>query len=50
MGAVKDLTGKKFGRLTVIEQHGFTKKNKYGSRQAIWYCKCDCGNYRERQK
>ena len=47
MGKVKDLTGKKFGRLTVIEQHGFTEKNKHGSKQAIWYCKCDCGNYCE---
>lgn len=35
MAKVKDLTGKKFGRLTVIEQHGFTEKNKYGNRQAI---------------
>lgn len=44
---VKNLIGLKYGRLTVVEQHGFTEKNKYGSRQAIWYCKCDCGNYCE---
>ena len=48
MGTVKDLTGQKFGRLTVIEQHGFGKPNKNGSRYAMWYCKCDCGNYCER--
>ena len=48
MGIVKDLRGQKFGKLTVIEQHGFTKPNKNGSRYAIWYCKCDCGNYCER--
>ena len=47
MGRVKDLTGRKFGRLTVIEQHGFTEKNKYGYRYAVWFCKCDCGNYCE---
>lgn len=47
IGEVKDLTGRKYGRLTVIEQHGFTERNKHGSRQAIWYCKCDCGNYCE---
>lgn len=47
MSYVKDLTGQKFGRLTVIEQHGFTEKNKYGTRYAVWYCKCDCGNYCE---
>ena len=44
---VKNLIGLKFGRLTVVEQHGFTKMNKNGSRQAVWYCKCDCGNYCE---
>ena len=47
MAKVRDLTGQKFGRLTAIEQHGFTEKNKHGQRQAIWYCKCDCGNYCE---
>ena len=47
MFKVKDLTGQKFGRLTVIEQHGYTEKNKYGTRYAVWYCKCDCGNYCE---
>ncbi len=36
---VKDLTGKKFGRLTVIEQCG---RNKQGG--VLWQCKCDCGN------
>ena len=48
MSRVKDLVGQKFGRLTVIEQRGFTEPNKYGHRHAIWYCKCDCGNYVER--
>lgn len=48
MGVVKNLVGQKFGRLTVIEQHGYGKPNKHGSRYAIWYCLCDCGNYCER--
>ena len=30
MGKFKDLSGKKFGRLTVICQNGFTNPNKYG--------------------
>ena len=47
MSKVRDLTGMRFGRLTVIEQHGFTERNKHGSRQALWLCKCDCGNYCE---
>lgn len=34
-----DLTGKRFGRLTVLERNGKDKANK-----AIWLCQCDCGN------
>ena len=39
MGKFKDLTGMKFGWLTVIEK---ADKNKCG--QWRWRCKCDCGN------
>lgn len=35
-----DLTGKRFGRLTVIEQSSSTERGL-----ARWLCKCDCGNY-----
>lgn len=35
-----DLTGKKIGRLTVLQE---TKKRE-GSGSIIWKCKCDCGN------
>jgi len=42
----KDLTGKRFGRLTVLEYAG-TKYNKDGKNaRAQWKCKCDCGNIR----
>lgn len=34
-----DMTGKKYGRLQVIEHTGFTP---YGS--ALWKCQCECGN------
>lgn len=34
----KDLTGKRFGRLTVIKRIGNNGK------QALWLCECDCGN------
>lgn len=37
---VKDLTGQRFGRLTVIE-----RKESYNGKKARWLCKCDCGNY-----
>lgn len=38
MGKIKDLTGKKFGRLTAMKIEHFGIKNK-----AYWLCKCDCG-------
>ena len=37
-GIIKDITGQRFGRLTVIENVGRDKH-----RQVIWRCKCDCG-------
>lgn len=39
MGSFKDLTGQKFGRLTVLEK---TEQRKQGS--VVWKCKCECGN------
>ncbi len=36
----KDLTNKKFGKLTVIEK---TNKRQDGG-SIVWKCKCDCGN------
>lgn len=36
---VKDLTGERFGRLTVIERAGSNKHNN-----SLWLCECDCGN------
>lgn len=38
MGKVVDLTGQRFGRLTVIRRSGTGK-----GRQSQWFCKCDCG-------
>jgi hypothetical protein len=35
---IKDLTGKKFGRLTVINYYG---QNKHKS--SLWNCQCECG-------
>lgn len=38
---IKDLTGKRFGELTV-----YCLANKRGNdRSAYWHCECDCGNY-----
>jgi hypothetical protein len=38
MSKIKDLTGQRFGRLTVI---GLSGRLNGG---AAWLCKCDCGN------
>lgn len=38
MSRIIDLTGKKFGRLTVIE------KSEYNGGYICWLCKCECGN------
>lgn len=38
MGIVKDISGKRFGRLTAIEI------SHKANRRMIWECKCDCGN------
>lgn len=40
---VEDLTGKRFGRLTVIERKDKVN-NKTGKNSIAWICKCDCGN------
>lgn len=37
---VVEITGQKFGQLTVIEQAG---RDKWG--QVLWKCMCDCGNH-----
>ena len=38
-GILKDETGKRFGRLVVIERD--YDKSKH---DAFWFCRCDCGN------
>jgi len=40
MGKIIDITGQKFGLLTVIENVG-----KIDGRNYYWKCKCDCGEY-----
>lgn len=37
--AIKDMTGMKFGRLTVIDFHGMNNR-----KSAVWKCVCLCGN------
>ena len=42
MGKIIDLTGQKFGRLTVKYKAG---KDSRG--ESIWHCVCECGNTKE---
>ena len=39
MGKFQDLTGQRFGKLTVIKRVENSKCNR-----TQWLCKCDCGN------
>ena len=41
MGKFKDLTGNKYGLLTVIGL--YEKKKVKNGTTAIWECRCDCG-------
>ena len=43
MGIFKDLTGKRFGRWTVIKR-GPDHITSGGYKFTTWHCKCDCGN------
>lgn len=38
---MEDLTGRRFGRLTVLGPAPTPKEDKY--RRPYWECKCDCG-------
>lgn len=38
-----DLTGLKFGKITVISYNG-VKEYKCGTKDNLWKCRCECGN------
>jgi hypothetical protein len=42
MTAVKDLTDKKFGRLTVVRFVGMRRFNSDAT-ASVWQCRCECG-------
>lgn len=44
MGHFIDITGKKYGKLTVIEFAGRIRQPS-GKICTMWKCRCDCGNY-----
>ena len=44
MANLIDITGNKYGRLTVIKRVEDSVCKKSGKRQPQWLCQCDCGN------
>lgn len=45
--AMKDLTGQRFGKLTVLEPDlEYREENNIKEQRIYWKCKCDCGNIR----
>ena len=47
MGGFKDLTGQKFGRLTVVslnEEESNKPRGKNKRKMKYWNCICECGN------
>lgn len=42
MGAKQNLTGKRFGKLTVLKE--VPKAERHDLRRVEWECLCDCGN------
>lgn len=44
MSAIKDLTGKRFGKLTVIKRSNNDYISPKGNIKVKWVCICDCGN------
>lgn len=45
MGKFRDITGQKFGKLTVVS---FSRDVRSGNRyRKYWNCKCECGNIKE---
>lgn len=48
-GQIKDLTGRKFGKLTALSYEISKFQNKRGVKQSIvhWNCLCECGNLKK---
>lgn len=44
MAPMKDITGKRFGRLTAIKHDGWYTNEKSKKRHSRWLCSCECGN------
>ena len=44
MAKLVDMTGRRYGRLTVLERAGSYRPPDGFGTSATWWCKCDCGS------
>src|SRR5262245_34706055 len=44
--SAQDLTGKRFGRLTVLSLAG-KRRSPCGKSELVWHCRCDCGTEKD---
>ena len=44
VGSRKDITGERFGKLTVVREAGRKQVGKNRCKSILWLCRCDCGN------
>lgn len=44
MSSLIDLTGKRFGRLVVLQREESSSLRQDGQYRPAWICRCDCGN------
>lgn len=47
MTAFKDITGRHFGRLTVLHLSRRIVRNNHTGSRLVWLCQCSCGNTKE---
>lgn len=40
----RDLTGRRFGKWTVIRRATVEEQAVYADHQTLWFCRCDCGS------
>jgi len=43
MAALKDMTGERYGLLTVVKRAGRSQNPNWEKRLTTWLCRCDCG-------
>lgn len=42
-GKLRDMSGERYGHLTVLHQNGWYVAPGQTARRSMWLCRCDCG-------